>query len=316
VELGYPADADAMTRLPLGLTLTVVIGASAPAGAAPGPAGLTVSRDAGASDCPEAPALAAAINRGLGREGITDSDPEGAALRFSVAFGKQAGGYDAVISAAGARHGQRALSDTGASCAALGDAVGVLLVLLLDGGGELEPAPAAPTPTWLSLGAGGGLAEGATGGWAAAFTGTATLRFGARWAVRAGGTFVPARSSAFGPGVVEVGLGYGRVALCWSPVGRRPRWELALCAQPELGVLTGSGAGYELENHAVRRPWIALGGGAALTGTLVGRLGWDVEVTASRPLTEERFVVTSVGTAYASPAVSLMSTVSLHAVIW
>ena len=94
-----------------------------------------------ANGCPSAQQLATAVNRGLGRSELsprTGSEAE-SKVRFTVEFKKEHELYTATLRSLGARPGERTISDQGADCSALGDAVIVLLVVLLDSGDSSPP---------------------------------------------------------------------------------------------------------------------------------------------------------------------------------
>jgi len=326
-----------MTRRRLLLAALLLLSAGR-AWAAPATALLESSSARGAADCPDAESLARTVNDGLGRAALT---PAGAAahaapLRVAVAFERAGKGYAATVHVGDGRGGTRRLSDAGPGCGPLANAVGVLLVVVLDSsaealGGEAAPAPSAArsasalasTPsspasrpaTTADVGLGAGVAQGLVGGWSPAVGLAGTLAYH-RWAARVGGLWLPTKASDFGPGRVEVGLAIARLALCWSPVGDPSRVMLGLCAQQQVGWMRGRGLDFDGGNRAADHLWLAAGASLVASGPAGRALGWEVEAGVVRLLQEQRFVVDNLGTAFQSDPFAFMTTLALTTRIW
>src|SRR5687767_8910457 len=74
---------------------------------------LVVTRSAGANDCPDASSLAAEVARMNGRPSLDPTGSSVATTRLHVELSRGLEGYSAVIRAAGARSGERRLTDVG-----------------------------------------------------------------------------------------------------------------------------------------------------------------------------------------------------------
>jgi len=304
---------------------------------APATALLESTSAPGAGDCPGAEALARTVNDGLGRAALT---PAGAAapatpLRVAVTFERAAKGYAATVRVGDGRGGTRRLSDAGPGCGPLANAVGVLLVVVLDSsaedlGGDAAPAPpaarsasalgSAPAPasrsvTTADVALGAGVAQGLVGGWSPAVGLAGTLAYH-RWAARVGGIWLPTKASDFGPGRVEVGLAIARLALCLSPVGDPSRVMLGVCAQQQVGWMRGRGLDFDGGNRAADHLWLAAGASIVASGPAGRAFGWEVEAGVVRLLQEQRFVVDNLGTAFQSDPFAFMTTLALTTRIW
>ena len=194
-----------------------------------------------------------------------------------MAFQRAPRGYAATVHIGGARGGTRKLSNEGPGCRALANAVGMLLVLVLDSNDDAAVAPP-PGPASASAAApaarsgdvnrradvslGGGVAEGLVGGWSPAVDVGGTLTYDAV-SVRLGGFWLPAKSHELGAGRVEVGLAAARLALCVAPTRDRFQVGLGLCLQQQAGWTRGRGVGYDV-NRTADHLWLATG--AAIVG--------------------------------------------------
>ena len=298
--------------------------------AAPATARVESTSGPGAADCPDADALAAIVNDGLGRAALR---PAGAAApatpgRIAVSFERTAKSYAATVRISGPNAGTRRLSNDGPGCGALASAVGVLLVVLLDSNDDAPTGAAPPaqtaastapalttaSPTTADVAFGGGVAEGLVGGWSPALGLGGTLAY-QRWAARLGGVWLPSKTSDYGPGRVQVGLAIARLALCPPAFGDRARWTLALCVQQQIGWLRGRGIDYD-DNHAADRLWLATGVSIVAGGPLGRSVGWEAEAGAVRVLRETRFVIGGVGTAFESDPFAFMTTLAFTTRVW
>jgi len=296
--------------------------------AAPATAVLTTTSGAGAADCPDATRLAAIVNDGIGR---TAAVPAGAAppspMQVAVSFERTGKSYAATVRIGGANGGTRKLANQGPGCGALANAVGVLLVVVLDAeptastdGSTAPRSPSgAPSPTAASqttgnLGVGGGVAEGLVGGWSPTVGLGGTLTYG-HWAARLGGVWLPSKSNDFGPGRVEVGLAIARLGLCVSTRDDRSQVALGFCLQQQVGWMRGRGVDYA-DNHETNQLWLAAGGAIVASGPLGRSFGWEADVGAVLPFREQRFTVGNLGTAYRSEPAAFMTTLTFTTRLW
>jgi hypothetical protein len=162
---------------------------------------------------------------------------------------------------------------------------------------------------------GGGVAQGLVGGWSPAVGLGGTLAY-RRLAARLGGFWLPAKSNAYGPGRVEVGLAAARLALCVSVPGGGSRLTLGLCAQQQVGWMRGRGVDYEASNRSADHLWLATGASLVARGPLAPWLGWELEVGAVRLLQQERFVIDNLGTAFRSDPVAFLTTLAFTTRVW
>jgi hypothetical protein len=309
--------------------------AAAPARGAPATAVLEATAGAGADDCPKGAALAATVNDGLGRAALTPAGRDGVdgtALRVLVHFERAQKGYAANVNVGGGRGGTRKLSDAGPKCATLGNAVGVLLELLLDADAEtLRDAAAGATPTTTEratggsgavahattagLAVGGGVAEGLVGGWSPTIGLGGTLAYD-RWSARLGGVWLPEKVNDYGPGRIEVGLAFARLALCGSTRVDRSSVTMALCAQQQVGWLRGQGFGYPAANTSADQMWLAAGASIVASGAFERSFGWEAEAGVVRLLRQQRFVVDNLGTGFQSDPWAFTMTLAFTTRLW
>jgi hypothetical protein len=93
---------------------------------------LDVARSAGASACPDAPTVAAAVTRALGRDALDTTSDAGATLRFDVAFAPHEAGYVATVRESGAHTGERTIAGSDSPCSDLTDALAVTITMMLE----------------------------------------------------------------------------------------------------------------------------------------------------------------------------------------
>ncbi len=321
----------------MGVAASAAILGLAPAVAAvdgPLSAELSVERSSGAEDCPDRAGLATLIGRILkGADGSGVVRPNGD-VRAEVQFSRAPLGYRATLRLDGARVGERTLTDTGATCTALGRAVSITLALLLDPAQADSPgdAPVAvavsspPPPTVVAPTAAPGVTAGfltVTGGSALGLVGSPSaaggleldLRFGRRFWLQVAGQYVTARSSPFDTGSVEVALIAARLHLCG--VLNRPLAQVLVagCLAGLGGQLRGEGSGFPSSN-AAELAWFGAGGGVQASTVLGGRwlLGAGADLLA--PLRSYTFSVENRGIAYRSNAVSATLQLSIGVKIW
>lgn len=266
---------------------------------APPSAEFSVLRAPGAEDCPDATALRARVEQIAGTPL--------AVLAAEVSFSREGGGYRAELRTRAPKEGERLLADQGPTCAALAEAVGVTLVLLLDRAPRRDlPAspPAQPTRTvpgrsaigWIGLAAGPVFGE----------TPGASLGFGAvagvelvHWSIELGGTETLSRSVRFASGTVRVGLTSGELQLCRMIDLAGKLLRAGACARAAAGQYRGEGEGYPTTT-SVRLPWMAAGGGLRVGGSWGKRLLWGVSGLLLIPIRRQTFSVDNAGVAYES----------------
>lgn len=303
------------------------------AGAVPLSGELSVERASGAEDCPDRAALAAMVARILkgGDDGSGLLGP-GGDVRAEVQFARAPLGYRATLRLEGARVGERTLTDTGATCTALGRAVSITLALLLDpaqadppGDAPVAVAVSSPPPVLAPPEAAGASAGflAVTGGSALGLVGASTaagglaleLRFARRFWLQAAGQYVTGRSSPFDTGSVEVALVAARLNLCGVLNRAAARVLVAACLVGLGGQLRGEGSGFPSSN-AAELAWFGGGGGVQASSVFGGR--WLVGAGADliAPLRSYTFSVANRGVAYRSNAVSAMLQLSIGVKIW
>src|SRR5262245_38852157 len=306
-----------------------------PARGAPATAALETTAAADAADCPKAAALAATVNDGLGRTALTPAGADAAGanpVRVLVRFERAPKGYAATVNVGGGRGGTRTLSDPGPRCATLGNAIGVLLTLLLDADAEAlgdAAAGAAPTTkeratagsgkaahaTTAGLAVGGGVAEGLVGGWSPTIGLGGTLAYD-RWSARLGGVWLPEKVNDYGPGRIEVGLAFTRIALCGSTRAEQSSVTVALCAQQQIGWLRGHGFDYPVGNTGGDQLWLAAGAAIVASGAFERAFGWEAEAGVVRLFRQQRFVVDNLGTGFQSEPWALSMTLAFTTRLW
>jgi hypothetical protein len=268
-----------------------------------------VARGSGAEDCPDTTALRAQVEQitGTRLELLTATEPP---LAMAVSFSRDGDRYRAAIRTQGPKEGERLLEDEGPTCAALAEAVGVTLALLLDP----LPRPRLPAPPppqvpaiipgrasigWIGIS--GGPVFGETPGTTLGIGPTLGLEL-ERWSIALGGTETLSRSVRFASGAVRVGLTSGNLQLCRMIDLRGEALRAGACARAAAGQYRGEGEGYPVTT-SVRLPWIAAGGGLRVGGRWGKRLLWGVSGLLMIPIRRQTFSVENAGVAYESAAV-------------
>jgi hypothetical protein len=301
--------------LPSAVALAAAL-AAAPSLAAPLSAEVTVERAPEAADCPSAGELQAAIERIVQRPVVA---AHGERLVADVQFlrGKDGNqGFEALVRLAGAKQGERRLTDTGGSCAPLAQAVAVTLALLVDLGPEPRPMPSVSPldprsrgEIWLFGGGGLGLTAGPT----AAGGGGAAVAW-ARWSLRASGGAVLPREAELSPGSVRVGLARGELLLCRA-LASGLRARLDACAGGTIGWLSGRGQGYPVSMNAGFW-WVAAEAAIRLGGVVGGRFLWGLQAGLAVPSARHTFSVENAGVAYRSSPVAGLLELQVGARLW
>ena len=284
---------------------------------------ITVARGEGAESCPDAAELQ--------RIASASHAPASTTHGYRVTFERTATTFRAEIVDETTKRIRR-LIDRGARCAPLGDAVAVVLATMW--GSERmeespEPAPQVPPPQpppppvlpreaspppslatrthWIA-GAGGGIAAGLVRPIAPALIADIALER-AWFAMALGVLWIPDQAIDLSPGTVHVQLAAANVRGC-AFFGRDTR--LGLCARFFAGALDARGTGYEVSSHETR-PWLAGGLDVFLGGALpITTMRYRLSTSAIVPIHAEAFSVSGVGTAYETPAIGGLVTLSIE----
>jgi hypothetical protein len=268
---------------------------------------LVVTRGAGADDCPNAQDLGARVLGITGRRNLGTVAQAQTDTWVYLEFTHDLGRYGASVQLRGHRQGARALSDVGADCSSLADAVAVTLALFLDADQRAAVANPAPAPVsvprppvalaeplrrFLVLGGGAGfglLAEPSP-----LATVGLDLGFGERFRLGVGGAAALAQRVTHANGYTELRLSYGYARSCALALGGMNGVALELCLAFDVGALSGSGHGYDAIERK-RLLWSALAGGMQALGPLAAPSFWWLSTMAVTPLTLRGFAVTSAG---------------------
>ncbi|WP_437669554.1 hypothetical protein [Sorangium sp. So ce131] len=306
----------------------LALGAPRAASAAPLPR-LVVHRAPEASDCPDATALAAAVEREMKRPALDPGDADGRAPEFEVHILRAGSTYTAVLQAGG--RARQLSSEEGASCDELVEALALTIAILLDREPAPPPAPtpapappptptraptpapapppppAAPAPTppaapplrpapqpprWdVAVELGAAESVGLLEPFWAAAMGDVSLRTRA-WSVGLGAVWLPAHDIPFSPGTVHLGLAAATARGCATIAGELDGLRLSACAASLIGAVHGAGRGFATDRED-SAPWIAVGGTALAEGSLFGAraLGWSARATVLVPVAQARFTV-------------------------
>jgi hypothetical protein len=301
--------------------------AVAPAGAQPAAAPLVVQRAPDASDCPDATALAARVEKLTGRRALEPATTSVDGFAFEVQILKSDDGYTAIVLAAGK---SRQIADPGPTCESLEGALALTLAILVDADAEPPPAPPPPpppaapappptvpfvpppppppppAPPRLLVSPSIGLAGGLSGSLVPALTLTAEGRVIGPLSILGGFTWMPSQDFTLPPGRVEVQLMFGQLAACAGAWGLLGRVRAGGCLQVNVGGLRGKGIGYP-ENAEVVRPWTSFGLAGLLDVALVGPLFASARLGLFAIAPQEAFQVDNVGVAFDPPPVGVLA---------
>lgn len=289
---------------------------------------LVVQRAPEASDCPDAPALAAMIAR------LTSKAPEPAdvapagAERFDVEFSRGATRYRVVVRTRGSRAGVRTLDDPGATCASLAEATALTIAVIVDPEGvklaepatppeaaqaplppvaetQAPPPAAVPPPPaafrWaIGVEARVGAAIAILREVAPTGTLAVELRPSSIVSVEVGALFIPSQSLALERGSVDVWLLAGAANACVWPYAEAAR--VGACIGLAAGTVRADGRGYPTESGA-SRPWLAANAALAAGGPIAWRVGWTGRAGVVVPTRRESFGIEGAGVAYEAPSV-------------
>lgn len=309
-----------LTIVGQGMVVAALCALASPAKAAPLPR-LVVVRPAEAGDCPDAPILAAAVERQMHHPALDpmSSDPSAPLYEVTLAHGDD--GYAAVI-----RSGEstRELSDPGSTCTELADALALTLAILLDSDPSPPPPPPPPPPpsppvepkvipakpildvpqsrpgvqvrilpqrTWhFGVDIGTGKTLGVLTPWSNAVDGGIFVRR-ERFTIGAGVFAIPsvAIQDFANRGVANVYLVAGRLDLCGRIAGNANNVQFAICGQTLVGAVHAAGSGYP-ENRQGSQPWVGLGPMALLQGSASTFAGWSFKLSVTAPVVHQRFI--------------------------
>lgn len=282
---------------------------------------LSVTRDPGAEDCPDADGLAADLAR-LGGGGEVTS-----AFSYSVAFSHTQEGLRASIR--GSAGSARVLEDRGPRCRALAQATAITLALLRDSDArELDSSPTAPAtetivtqppapppvpsevhdeqepsrgPEWIVSVGGAGL-FGVVRPVAPAFTVEAGAAF-ARARVQLGALWMMPQTLPLAPGSLRETLVSGFVRPCLTTL-RGALLRLDLCAGVHVGRIQTEARGYT-DNRTASALWLTLPAELALAYT--AQHYWlELGASALIRLKSTDFAVDGLGVAYSSPPIGAL----------
>ncbi len=298
--------------------LAILCAWPSPAWAAPLPR-IVVVRPSEAQDCPDAQALAAAVEGQMHRPALDATSTDSAIPVYEVTVSRGKDGYAATI-----RSGDsiRELSDPGSTCVELADALALTLTILLDGDAVSEPSPSAPVerkevpakpvikilprasnPQAIvrvlprrAVQIRGEVMVGETLGFLSplsfAMDGGLSLHI-RRFSIGAGVFVIPSASikDSSSKEVANAYLVTGRLDGCARIAGSPLAIHLSVCGQAILGVVHASGINYA-ENRQGSLPWVGLGPSALLRGPLSLAWGWSVRLSVIAPVTYNRFIST------------------------
>lgn len=285
--------------------------------AAPSPR-LVVLRSDDAADCPDAVALASAVDKQMQRPALNPTTNEPDAPVYEVRIARSKEGYSATIQSGDLT---RELSDPGSTCGELADALALTLAILLDN----EPAPLPPATTVPSDSSlkpvstpasasstppppvvfrvkparrwhvGVDLAVGETIGFLTpvsfAFVAGASFRYD-RISIGAGMFGIPwATVDQNATAGVDLRLFTSLVHVCGRVAGKASGIHLSACGQTFLGAIHGVGRGFPV-NRGGTQPWWALGAMGSLDGPLAARVGWFLRLSLAVPIVSYRFTAT------------------------
>jgi len=253
------------------------------------PIPLIVERAKGASACIDATTLAREVVRQVGRSALIASS-EASPGAILVSIRREGAAYVADLDIAGSH---RRLVDAAPECVGLGEALSVMLAIVLDrpaSEGPVVPAappplPLAPKPAFVrraEIAAETSLTRGLLGdAWRPMFSALAGVSIGERWSFAAGAMWAPARAIEFGPGTIDVGLLAAQLQGCFVLRGDPRRGaSVGVCFEPAAGRLSAASHGFSLDG-AVSRPWLSLGAGVHARGPIRGPLGWWAHASAA-----------------------------------
>jgi len=256
------------------------------------------------SDCPSAQALAAVVNRRLGRTIVATESAAPLPTQVAVTISGTERGLSARLVATGARGGAREFFDSGATCAGLAEALALGMALMLDPAEPPAAAAVSPSPRprehRVDVAVEGSAALTAGVLETASPSAAAGLELGLfrDWALLVGGRYLPAQREQFGTGRVDVALATGDIGFCRRRlVPERFVLDVFICATVRTGVVSGTAAGYRLAESASRL-WVSAGAGLSLRGPLAGTFGWSLSADGSAPLVDQSFSVQGIGVVY------------------
>lgn len=285
---------------------------------------LTVVRDTETADCPDESALASAT-LALG----TPPADRAEGVTVNVVFQKDAFGYGALVTTTGNEGGLREVRKPGPTCAALAEAVSVVLAVVFDLAPREEgavpeaprpappvvvapaapprvdtPPPARPRPPSRSargpelgfgVGAHGAVSYGLLGAAAAGAVSGALRPSLGRWELGVGVLGAPNRAATYIERTVYVSMVAGRLTGCGWLFPSRSRPDVGLCAGLLLGRLRARGDGFDEDAPPVSNAWLAFEGGAAARFPVTPNFALRLGISLLVPSRRQTFTVTRAG---------------------
>ena len=280
--MGWIATSVALTLAPRAASAQT--GPTTPSSEPPIP--LIVERAEGASPCIDATALAREVVRQVSRSALVASS-EARPGAIVVSIRREGAAYIADLDIAGSH---RRLVDAAPECVGLGEALSVMIAIVLDRPPNKGPVVTAAPPLAPKLAlvrrpeliAGPSLTRGLLGdAWRPMFSALAGVSIAERWSFAAGAMWAPARAIEFGPGTIDVGLLAAQLQGCFVLRGDPRRGaSVGVCFEPAAGRLSAASHGFSLDG-AVSRPWLSLGAGVHARGPIRGPLGWWAHASAA-----------------------------------
>lgn len=291
---------------------------------------LSVARTPEAADCPDAPAVAAAVQQVGSDPTRRAPDAEAGPLVTEIIFDRDSTGYFAEVRSTGRKTGVRVLRNGAPTCAPLAEATTVVLAVLLDllpeaasepapatvfvapsSSAGAAPAPARPAapphrPIAVALGVEAGVGAGVFEDVGVASLGGAVRPSYGRWELGAGVLWVPTRSLPYMDGHVDVTLLGARLTGCVWVVTFGSRVGLAGCAGVLLAALRGHGDGFDHDFPATLF-WPVAEAGLRGRFALGGRLSLRLGVTGLLPMRRLTFSVERLAVAYETPSLGVLA---------
>ncbi|HEY3493478.1 MAG TPA: hypothetical protein VGK73_02285 [Polyangiaceae bacterium] len=287
---------------------------------------LRVVRSDAAADCPDDVTLQSST-LALG----TLPPPAPLPLNVEVEFARDEAGYFARVLTSGSSDGVRELRKPGESCAALAEAVSVVLAVVLDLLPPEPPAPAPPPPVVppaaapeksappaepprpasqppefsFTAGVLGGTGYGLLGDAFVGVLAVAGRPRWSRWELALGGLWAPNRTLDYLDASVSVSLWSARAEGCaWgSRSALRP--DVAVCLGFLAGSLSGRGEGYG-DDFPASDAWFAFEAGAAGRWPFGSKLALRLGISALIPTRQQAFAIAGAGNAFESSDAALL----------
>jgi hypothetical protein len=263
---------------------------------------LDVDRSQGAASCPGAEGFVSRINAALGRDaaGLTPAE-----TRIALRLDRTSAGFAAHLTLSGGKTGERELSDFGATCDGLAEAVVVAVTLILDEGAPMvpfvpdgpnprdpldppRPVPPSPLPR-LALDVYMMQTVGILGPSTLGFGGSVSGRLKPMLTI-GGGIAAVLNDVVTTSDAQEVqqNLAATYPEACFTFGVPDRSFQGALCGQVFVGFVS---AQRTFGSDGAIEPFVALGNGAIVEGPIIGPLSFTGRVTGVVPLYQTEFLV-------------------------